>query len=61
MLSLILGNKVIPPLVYDYLVKSSKNLFNAAQSGDPELAEAVLVNFRATVDGYIHAIHSEGK
>lgn len=49
--------KVIDPLVYDFMIKASKNMFNAAVSGDPELAEATMVNLRATLDSYIHAIH----
>lgn len=52
--------KVIDPLVYDFLMKSSQNLFNAAQSGDVELAEATLVNLQSVIDSYIHALHSEG-
>jgi hypothetical protein len=48
--------RVINPLVADYMVKASKNLFNAVQSGDPELAEATMVNLRATLDSYIQAI-----
>jgi len=48
--------RVINPLIADYMVHASKNLFNAAQSGDPELAEATLVNLRATLDSYILAI-----
>lgn len=51
--------RVIDPLVYDFMVKSSKNLFNAAQDGDPILAEATLVNLKAVLDSYIHALHSE--
>lgn len=47
------------PLVADYMVQASQNLFNAAQSGDPELAEATLVNLKSTLDSYIHALHSK--
>jgi len=50
-------NRVINPIVADYMVKASKNLFNAATSGDAELAEAVLVNLNATLDSYIHQLH----
>ena len=49
-------NKVINPLVADYMVKVSKNMFNAAISGDPELAKATLVNLKATLDSYIQQI-----
>ena len=48
--------RVINPLVADYMARESKRLFNAVQSGDPELAEATLVNLRATLDSYIQAI-----
>lgn len=50
-------NRVINPLIADYMSQASRNLFNAVQSGDPELAEAVLVNLRATLDSYILAFH----
>jgi hypothetical protein len=52
--------RIINPLVADYMVKSSKKLFNAATSGDPELAEATLLNIRASIDSYILAIKDEG-
>ena len=45
--------RVINPLIADYMVQASKNLFNAAQSGDPELAEAVMVNLRSSLETYI--------
>jgi hypothetical protein len=51
---------VINPLVYDFMMKASQNLYNAAQSGDVDLAEATMVNVRSTIDSYIHAIHTEG-
>jgi hypothetical protein len=50
---------VINPLVYDFMMKASQNLYNAAQAGDVDLAEATLVNLQSTIDSYIHAIHSE--
>jgi len=53
-------SKVIDPIVCDFLVKTSKNLFNASQSGDCELAEAVLVNLKSVIDSYIQALQ-EGK
>lgn len=51
---------VINPLVYDFMMKASQNLYNAAQSGDVDLAEATMVNLKATIDSYIHALHTEG-
>lgn len=51
--------KVIDPLVYDFMMKASQNLYNAAQSGDVDLAEATMVNLSSTIDSYIHALHSE--
>ena len=50
---------VIDPLVYDFMMKASQNLYNAAQAGDVDLAEATLVNLNATIESYIHALHSE--
>jgi hypothetical protein len=50
-------NRVINPIVADYMVKTSKNLFNAATSGDPELAEAILVNLDTTLESYIQLLH----
>lgn len=35
-------SKVIPVSVYDFMMKSSQRLYNAAQAGDVSLAEAVL-------------------
>ena len=52
--------KVINPLVYDFMMKASQNLYNAAQAGDVDLAEATLVNLESTIGSYIHALHSEG-
>jgi hypothetical protein len=49
-------NRIINPLVADFMVKTSTKLFNAANSGDPEYARAVLENFRDTVDSYIQSI-----
>ena len=53
--------RVIDPLVHDFMIMTSKNLFNAAQSGDVDLAEAVMVKFKTQVDSYINALHSEGE
>lgn len=49
-------SKVIDPLTYDFMMNASRKLFNAAQSGDPELAEATLRGIATTVDSYIIAI-----
>lgn len=51
--------RVIDPTVYDFMMKASQNLFNAAQSGDVDFAEATLVNLQSVIDSYIHALHSE--
>lgn len=48
--------KVIDPLIYDYMTKTGSNLFNAANSGDIELAVAVLTKIRTEVDSYINAL-----
>lgn len=47
------------PLVHDFMVQASKNLFNAAVSGDRELAEATLVNLQSVLPSYIRAIVEE--
>jgi hypothetical protein len=48
--------KVIDPLAYDYMMQTSKKLFNAAQSGDADLAEATLNSIAATINSYILAL-----
>jgi len=48
--------KVIDPLTYDYMMGASRKFFNAAQSGDPELAEATLKAIASTINSYILAI-----
>jgi hypothetical protein len=45
--------KVISTTTCDFLVASSQKLFNASQSGDPELAEAVLLRLKEQIDFYI--------
>lgn len=47
------------PLVYDFFIQASKHLFNAAQSGDRELAEATLVNLQKVIPSYINALVEE--
>ena len=48
--------RVIDPIIYDYMVKTGSNLFNAANSGDVELAIAVLNKIKTEVDSYINAL-----
>jgi hypothetical protein len=48
--------KVIDPLIYDYMTRTGSNLFNAASSGDVELALAVLTKIQTEVDSYINAL-----
>lgn len=48
--------KVIDPLVYDFMSKSGADLFNAANSGDIDLAIAVLTKLKNEVDSYIQAL-----
>lgn len=48
--------KVIDPLVYDFMMNASRKLFNAAQSGDVELAEATLNTIASTINSYILAL-----
>lgn len=49
----------LDPRIQDFLVHASKNLFNAAQSGDSDLAEAVMVNMLDTLPSYIQAIRED--
>jgi len=49
-------SKVIDPLIHDFMVTTANKLFNAAQSQDPLLAEAVLSSLAAIIDSYIHAL-----
>ena len=49
-------SKVIDPLVYDFMMNASRKLFNAAQSGDVELAEATLNTIASTINSYILAL-----
>lgn len=48
--------KVISPPTCDFLIASSQKLFNASQSGDPELAEAVLLRLKDQIDFYVHEL-----
>jgi hypothetical protein len=43
------------------MVQASKNLFNAAQSGDLELAEATMVNLRSSLETYLTIIREGDK
>jgi hypothetical protein len=49
--------QILNPLVADYLTRSSTRLFNAAQSGDIEFAEAVLRELKTNIDQYIQLLH----
>jgi hypothetical protein len=49
--------KILNPLVADYLSRSATRLFNAAQSGDVEFAEAVLRELKNNIDEYIQQLH----
>jgi hypothetical protein len=49
--------KILNPIVADYLSRSATRLFNAAQSGDIEFAEAVLRELKKDIDDYIQLIH----
>jgi hypothetical protein len=45
-------HKVIPTGVYDFMMKSSQRLYNAAQAGDVSLAEAVLKDIHEVIGFY---------
>lgn len=49
--------KILNTVVADYMSKSATRLFNAAQSGDIEFAEAVLRDLKLNIDQYIQLIH----
>lgn len=53
--------KVISAITCDFLVGSSQKLFNASQSGDPELAEAVLLRLKEQIDFYIQDLREGDK
>ena len=53
-------SKVIEPLVYDFMVKTSKDIFNAAQSGDVGLAAATLGRAYLLIPDYLEKL-IEGK
>ena len=48
---------ILNPVVADYLSRSATRLFNAAQSGDVEFAEAVLRELKNNIDEYIQQLH----
>jgi hypothetical protein len=45
-------SKVIPNVVYDFMMKSSQRLYNAAVAGETSLAEAVLKDIKETIGFY---------
>lgn len=47
------------PLVHDFMMNYSKKLFNAAQSGDRDFAQATLTNLANEIPSYIRAIVEE--
>ena len=49
--------KILNPIVADYLSRSATKLFNAAQSGDVEFAEAVLRELQTNIDQYLQLLH----
>ena len=49
--------RILNPIVSDYLSRSATKLFNAAQSGDVEFAEAVLRELKINIDQYIQILH----
>lgn len=53
-------SEVIEPLVYDFMVKTSKDIFNAAQSGDVGLAAATLGRAYLLIPHYLEQL-TEGK
>jgi hypothetical protein len=54
-----MGN-LLNPLVQDSLVKWSQRLFNAAQSGDKDLAVATLRECKLAIEANLYFIETEG-
>lgn len=53
-------SNLLSPLIQDSMVKLSQKLFNAAQSGDKDLAVATLKQSQLSINTYIHYIEEEG-
>lgn len=47
------------PLVHDFLMTYSQKLFNAAQGGDSDFAQATLTTLHNEIPSYIRAIVEE--
>jgi hypothetical protein len=53
-------SNLLSPLVQDSLVKWSQRLFNAAQSGDKDLAVATLRELKLSIEANLYYIETEG-
>ena len=53
-------HNLLSPLVQDSMLKWSQRLFNAAQSGDKDLALATLKECQLSVEAIIFFIEREG-
>lgn len=53
-------SNLLSPLVQDSLVKLSQRLFNAAQSGDKDLAVATLKQAKLSIETNLYYIETEG-
>jgi hypothetical protein len=53
-------SNLLSPLIQDSLVKLSQRLFNAAQSGDKDLAVATLKQAQLSIETNLYYIETEG-
>jgi hypothetical protein len=53
-------SNLLDPLVQDSLVKLSQRIFNAAQSGDKDLAVATLRQAKLSIEANLYYIETEG-
>jgi len=53
--------RIISAQTCDFLSKYSRNLYNASQSGDPDLAEATLLSLKKELDYFIEDLQKGKK
>lgn len=53
-------SNLLSPLIQDSMVKLSQRIFNAAQSGDKDLAVATLTQAKLSIETNLYYIETEG-
>jgi hypothetical protein len=53
-------SNLLSPLIQDSMVKLSQRIFNAAQSGDKDLAVATLRKAKLSIETNLYYIETEG-